>query len=143
LYSSREPWHGRHLVALPSSHSLGLENFTNSPTTQPVKSGPIKAANGKYALRGEGGSVDPIRFPYLAALNSTTGTRTTNMAIVYAQKPTLLSETFKVEICPEGYDCVVDQWIFDEAGADVVHYNFRFAGYRGNWQPFKDAGKKG
>jgi hypothetical protein len=87
--------------------------------------------------------VDPIRFPYLPDLKSTTRTRTMSMAIVYAQKPTLLSETLKMEICPEGYDCVVDQWIFDDAGADVVHHNFQFAGYRGNWQPFKDAGKKG
>jgi hypothetical protein len=143
LYSSGEPWRGRRLVALPSSHQLGLENFTISPTTQPVKFRPIKAANGKYALRGEGGSVDPIGFPYLAALKSTTGTRTTSMAIVYAQKPTLLSDTFKIETCLEGYDCVVDQWIFEKAGANMVHYDFRFTGYHGNWQPFKDVGKEG
>jgi hypothetical protein len=66
-----------------------------------------------------------------------------SMAIVYAQKPTFHSSAFEPETYPEGYECVIDQWMFDEAGTDMVHHDFRFAGYQGNWQPFKDAGEEG
>jgi hypothetical protein len=103
----------------------------------------VKVANGNYALRGEGSGADPIGFPYLAALKSTTGTRTTSMAIIYAKKPARTSSNVKVETCPKGYECVVDQWTFDDASMDMVYSNFRFAGYQGKWQPSKDAGKEG
>jgi hypothetical protein len=141
--SPTEPWHGRHLVALPTSHQLGLENFTVSPTTPPVRFRPVKVANGNYALQGEGEGTDSTGFPYLAALKSTIGTRTTSMALIYAQNPTLHPSSVDVGTCPEGYECVIDQWTFDDAGPDIVYPNFRFAGYQGRWKPMKDAKTEG
>jgi hypothetical protein len=87
--------------------------------------------------------VEPIGFLYLAALESTTGTRTMSLAIVYAQKPSLHLYKFEPDTCPKGYECVVDQWMFGEAGTDMVHRDFRFADYQGSWRPFKDAGQEG
>jgi hypothetical protein len=52
------------------------------------------------------------------------------------------SFTINPDTCPEGYECVVDQWTFD-AAVDMAYPNFRFVGFKGNWKPFKDAGKEG
>lgn len=103
----------------------------------------VKVTNGNYALQGEGGSDNLSAIPFLAALESTTGTRTSSMAIVYMSKLSLQSNKFYLNACPAGYVCVADQWIFDDAGTDMVLKNFRFAGFNGKWEPFKDAGKEG
>ncbi|KAH7382622.1 hypothetical protein DE146DRAFT_234510 [Phaeosphaeria sp. MPI-PUGE-AT-0046c] len=138
-----EPWHGRYLVALPSSEQLGLENFTVHPETPPLKFVPLKVINGNYALQGEGGSDDLSDIPFLAALKSTTGTRTISMAMVYMSRPNRQSNNFYPNACPDGYECVTDQWAMDDPGADMVRAGFKFAGFDGKWEPFKDAGKEG
>ncbi|KAH4125071.1 hypothetical protein HBI24_190120 [Parastagonospora nodorum] len=136
-----QPWHGRHVVALPTSHQLGFENFTVHPETPPLKFVPFRLRNGNFALQGEGSNEDPIKATYLAALKSTTGTRTASMAVMYFSKPIKHSETI-FDACPEGYECAVDQWMFD-AAVDNVYPNFRFEGFNGSWIPFKDAGTEG
>ncbi|KAF2824440.1 hypothetical protein CC86DRAFT_395635 [Ophiobolus disseminans] len=140
----KQPWDGRHIVALPTSHQLGFENYTVAPTTPPLNFRPIQVANGNYALCGEGDNDDHDRAPILVSLKSTTGTRTASMAVIYISKPARRHH-FKAnaDACPEGYECVADQWMFDSAGDDLVHSNFRFAGYTGTWEPFKDAGAEG
>ena len=65
------------------------------------------------------------------------------MAIVYIAKPTRRSFKVTSDVCPDGYECVADQWTFDAARSDMVHPDFRFEGFKGNWEPFKDAGKEG
>jgi hypothetical protein len=131
-------------VALPTSHQLGLENFTVSPTTPPLKFRPIRVAKGNYALRGEGDHDENNQAPFLVALKSTTGTRTASMAIVYISTPNLRRRFEPIaDACPQGYECVADQWTFDDADEDTVRPNFRFAGYEGTWEPFKDAGAEG
>jgi hypothetical protein len=129
-------------VALPSSHQLGLENFTVHPTTPPLKFRPVKLSSGNYALQGEDSNNNDSEAPYLVALNSKQGTRTASMAIVHMRQPTPHFFKAHVDSCPQGYDCVVDHWTFD-AAMDMTYPNFRFAGYKGNWAPFKDAGKEG
>lgn len=121
-------------MALPTSHQLGLENFTVSPTTPPLLFRPIQLANGHFALRGDGANDEHGAAPYLLALKSTTGTRTASMAVIYISK-SQRRHHFKTlaNACPEGYECAADQWTFDAAGADMVHPNFRFAGYQGTW----------
>ncbi|KAF1913165.1 hypothetical protein BDU57DRAFT_532247 [Ampelomyces quisqualis] len=138
-----EPWHGRHLVALPTSHQLGLENFTVSPTTPSSNFRPVEIGNGNYALRVDGHNDNPSKLSYLAALKSTTGTRTVSMAVVYASRPHYSANYLAVESCPAGYECVIDQWTFDEAESDMVYPNFRYAGFNGEWEPFKDAAPEG
>ncbi|KAF1926401.1 uncharacterized protein M421DRAFT_7012 [Didymella exigua CBS 183.55] len=146
---SDEPWHGRYLVNLPTSHRLGLENFTVHPETPGLKFLPIllRDDDNKYALRGEAVGDDLSRTPYLAALTNK-ATRTVSMKIVYL--PTPLRESFdtQTDACPKGYDCTADQWTFDEptptpGGRRNIYYNLRFGGFKGSWEPFKDAGKEG
>lgn len=134
---------------LPTSHRLGLENFTVHPETPGVKFLPIRLRDddNKYALRGEGIGDDLSRTPYLAALTNN-ATRTVGLKIVYLPSPLRESFETQTDACPEGYDCTADQWVFDEAtdypGADrQVYFNIKFGGFKGSWAPFKDAGKEG
>lgn len=145
-HSSRQPWHGRSLVTLPTTQRLGLENFTVFPVTPPLRFLPIRVRDddNKFALRGDGSGDDLSQTPYLTAL-ANKATRTVSLKIVYL--PTPLRESFETQIddCPEGYDCIADQWMFDEdsSGDGQVLYNMQFAGFKGKWFPFKDAGKEG
>ncbi|KAJ4989964.1 hypothetical protein SVAN01_04611 [Stagonosporopsis vannaccii] len=141
-----EPWHGRQLVELPTSDRLGFENFTVKPETLPLKFLPIRIRDddNKFALRGESVGDDLSRTPYLAALTNS-ATRTVSMKIVYL--PTPLRESFETQTdaCPKGYDCTADQWTFADIASreDQVHYDFTFGGFKGRWEPFKDAGIEG
>lgn len=131
---------------LPTSHRLGLENFTVNPETPPLKFLPIRLRDddNKFALRGYDSGDDLSRTPYLAALTNT-ATRTAGLKIVYL--PTPLRESFETQTdaCPEGYDCTADEWEFDDiaAGDSQTYYNLKFSGFKGRWEPFKDAGKEG
>ena len=146
LSQFRQPWHGRSLVTLPTTQRLGLENFTVFPVTPPLRFLPIRVRDddNKFALRGDGSGDDLSQTPYLTAL-ANKATRTVSLKIVYL--PTPLRESFETQIddCPEGYDCIADQWMFDEdsSGDGQVLYNMQFAGFKGKWFPFKDAGKEG
>ncbi|KAH6612050.1 hypothetical protein C7974DRAFT_90489 [Boeremia exigua] len=143
-----QPWHGRSLVNLPLSKRLGLENFTVNPETPALKFLPIRIHNedNKYALRGYGVGDDLSRTPYLAALTNN-ATRTVSLKIVYL--PTPLRESFKTQTdaCPEDYDCTADQWTFDDpsrlSSSAQFYRDLRFGGFKGRWEPFKDAGKEG
>lgn len=133
---------------LPSSNHLGLENFTVNPETPPLKFLPIRLRDddNKYALRGDAVGDDLSRTPYLAALTNN-ATRTVSLKIVYL--PTPLRESFETQTdaCPEGYDCTADQWTFGElspdSGRNQIYHDFEFGGFKGRWEPFKDAGKEG
>lgn len=136
-------------MSLPTSHRLGLENFTVHPETPGLQFLPIRLRDDddKYALRGFSVGDDLSRTPYLAALTNN-ATRTVSLKIVYL--PTPLRESFETQTdaCPEGYDCTADQWTFDEptptAGdSQQTCYNLKFSGFNGVWEPFKDAGKEG
>jgi hypothetical protein len=129
-------------VALPSSHQLGLENFTIHPTTPPLKFRPVKITNGNYALQIEGSYDGQTETPYLAALQSSGGTRTASMAIIRVSKPSCLSHKAANSPCMKGLSCTIDKWTFD-ASMDTVYPRLRFAGFEGSWEPFKDAGKEG
>jgi hypothetical protein len=111
--------------------------------TPPVKFRPVKVANGNYTLQGEGDDKDPLGMPYLSALKSTLGTRTTSMAFIYAHKSIQHSFNVEVDTCPEGYECIFDQWTFEDGSTNMVYLNFRFAGYQGKWEPMKDVKKEG
>ncbi|KAF9694000.1 hypothetical protein EKO04_007862 [Ascochyta lentis] len=138
-----KPWDGHYLVNLPSTNRLGLENFTVHPETPPLKFLPIRLRDdaNKYALRGDGVGDDLSRTPYLAAFTNN-ATRTVTLKIVYL--PTPLRESFETQTdaCPEGYDCTADQWMLDEPG-NGIYQDFKFGGFKGRWEPFKDAGKEG
>ncbi|KAH8729075.1 hypothetical protein GQ44DRAFT_747394 [Phaeosphaeriaceae sp. PMI808] len=142
-YILQEPWHKRHLVALPSSHRLGLENFTVQPSTPPLKFLPIQLSNGNWALRGEGGNSDQSKTPYLAALKSTSGTHTVSMAIIYMPSLSLIYSKATPSACPATYECIANQRSFDGANSDMIRTNFRFAGFDRGWKPSRDAGKEG
>lgn len=131
------------MVALPTSHQLGFENYTVAPTTPGLSFRTIKVSNGNYALRGEGENDGQDRAPFLVVLKDTIGTRTASMKVLYITSPQRIGQDAVAEACPEGYECVADQWTFDGAGEDLIHRNFRFAGYEGTWGPFKDAGAEG
>lgn len=122
---------------------MGLENFTVSPTTPPVKFRPIRLQNGNYALQGEGMKEQPHRLPYLAALKLPEGTRTISMGVVFLQVDGYQKRYDGFDGCPGNYGCIIDQWTFDPVQAYMIHQNFRFAGFEGAWEPFKDAGKEG
>ncbi|KAG9201936.1 hypothetical protein G6514_005131 [Epicoccum nigrum] len=145
FHSSRQPWHGRSLVTLPTTQRLGLENFTVHPATPPPQFIPVRIRDddNKFALRGDDSGDDLSQTPYLAAL-AHKATRTVSLKIVYL--PTPLRESFETlaEACPEGYECTTDQWVFDEddSGDGQILYNLQFAGFQGKWVPFKDAGKE-
>lgn len=141
LNSPQEPWHNRHIVQLPGSGQLGLENFTIHPPTPPVKFRPISLENGYYALEGE--EDDDERSPLLTALMSTKGTRTASMAMIYLPPPSEFQTRDEFVTCPEGYECSTGEWTFGNAGTDGVHEDFRFGKFKGQWQPFKDAGREG
>ena len=129
-------------MALPNSQQLGLENFTVHPETPPLMFIPVQITNGHYALQAEdNGDGEGSEMPCLAALESTSGTRTASMAVISALGTT--SDEAEFDSCPDGYTCVTDQWTFGDASADLVHPDFHFAGYKGNWAPFKDAGVEG
>jgi hypothetical protein len=113
---------------MPSSRQLGLENLTVLSPTPPLKFRPLKLSNGNYAVQGEIDGNDPSKASYLAALISSEGTRSASMASLYT--------------CPEGDECIADQWTF-APWINSVYANFRFAGFKGRWEPFKDAGKEG
>ncbi|KAJ8114305.1 hypothetical protein OPT61_g3788 [Boeremia exigua] len=146
--SPDEPWHGRHLVDLPTGDRLGLENFTVNPETPPLRFTPVRIRNddNRYALRGDGVGDDLSRIPYLAALINRV-TRTVSMKIVYL--PTPLQESFETQTdaCLQGYSCTADQWFFSDvgpiSGPKEVYRDFRFGGFRGRWELFKDAGREG
>jgi hypothetical protein len=108
------------------------------PETPGLLFRPVLVANGNYALR----TADAAAPAYLAALESTTGTRTASMAIVSVTMLTAHSFTVDAETCPEGYACVVDGWTFGE-GVGGVYPDFRFKGYRGKWKTVKDAAPEG
>jgi hypothetical protein len=61
------------------------------------------------------------------------------MFIVYTADPAQIDP----EACPQGYKCVADQWTLGAAGEDGVYPDFGYAGYRGKWAPFQDAGVEG
>ena len=66
------------------------------------------------------------------------------MAVIYIPKPTGRRHYEGIaDACPTGYECVADQWMFDDAGDDMVHPHFRFAGFGGTFEPFKDAAPEG
>jgi hypothetical protein len=131
-------------VALRTSHQLGLENFTVHPETPPLTFNPVQLANGNYALQAEdSGDGDGSKMPYLAALESVSGTRTASMAVISVLPGTSEAIEAEFDSCPDGYNCVTDQWTFGDASVDLVHPEFHFAGYKGNWAPFKDAGAEG
>jgi hypothetical protein len=108
------------------------------PETPGLMFRPVRVANGNYALQTSDASAPA----YLAALKSTTGTHTASMAIVSVTMLTSHSFTIDADACPEGYDCVVDQWVFGE-GVDGVYADFGFTGYRGKWKTVKDAAPEG
>lgn len=114
-----------------------------APETPPSKFLPIRlrANDDKYALREDSVTDDLSRSPYLAAL-ANNSTRTVSLKLVYLSTPMRESFETQTDACPEGYDCTADQWTLDEIG-DGVYQDFRFAGFRGKWEPFKDAGKEG
>lgn len=136
-------------MSLPTSHRLGLENFTVQPETSGLKFLPIRLRDddNKYALRGISVGDDLFRTPYLAALINN-ATRTVSLQIAYL--PTPLRESFETQIdaCPSGYDCTADEWTFDDptpvpGDTQKPYYNLKFSGFKGVWEPFKDAGKEG
>lgn len=104
---------------------------------------PVKVTNGNYALQSEGESDNLSDIPFLAALKSNTGIHTASMAIVYMWRPNDQSNSFYLNACPTGYECVANQWTFDDPSTDILRANFRFAGFNGKWEPFKDAGEGG
>ncbi|KZM28229.1 uncharacterized protein EKO05_0011070 [Ascochyta rabiei] len=147
LYSLRanspgKPWNGRYLVNLPSTKRPGLENFTVHSETPPLKFLPIRLRDNdnKYALRGGGWGNYLSRAPLAALTNN--ATRTVTLKIVYL--PTPLRESFETQTdaCPGGYDCTADQWTLGGLDYDVYR-DFRFGGFRGRWEPFKDVDKEG
>jgi hypothetical protein len=112
---------------MPSSRQLGLENLTILSPTPPLKFRPLKLLNGNYALQGEIDGDDPSKTSYLAALISNEGTRAASMA--------------SLDTCPKGDKCIADRWTFARS-INSVYPDFRFAGFEGRWEPFKDAGRE-
>ncbi|KAJ4324050.1 hypothetical protein N0V94_001552 [Neodidymelliopsis sp. IMI 364377] len=140
--SSTDSDESSHIVDFPDLERL--ENFTVHPETPPLKFLPIRLNDDdhKYALRGDGVGDDLFRTPYLAAVTNN-ATRTVSLKIAYL--PTPLRESFETQTdaCPEGYDCTADQWTLEDASDSGVYSDFRFGGFKGTWEPFKDAGKEG
>lgn len=130
-------------MTLPTLHQIGLENFTIHPPSPPIKLQPVHLTNGTYALRGEASGDDPTKTPYLAALKSKAGTRTVMVAFLSLSNSTDDSFNDDPEACPDGYECFADQWTFNEVGEGGVFPNLRFAGFKGRWEPFKDAAPYG
>jgi hypothetical protein len=114
------------------------------PETPPLRFLPIRLSDDddKYALRGDGVGDDLSRTPYLAALTNN-ATRTVSLKMVYL--PTPLRESFntQTDACPEDYECTADQWTLDEVDHNGIYGNFRFGGFMGKFEPFKDAGTEG
>ena len=117
--------------------------MTIHPPRPPIKLRPIRLTNGTYALRGEPIGGDLSKTSYLAALNSKAGTRTVSMAIINIPSPMQDSSEHDPEACPEGFECIADQWTLDEADKYGVYSNLQFAGFKGRWEPFKDAAPEG
>lgn len=57
---------------------------------------------------------------------------------------TPLHESFETQTdaCPAGYDCTADQWTLGEFD-DGIYPDLKFGGFKGRWEPFKDAGRDG
>ena len=49
-HSTRQPWHGRSLVTLPTTQRLGLENFTIHPETPPPQFLPVRIRDDDFKV---------------------------------------------------------------------------------------------
>ncbi|KAF1960709.1 hypothetical protein CC80DRAFT_500984 [Byssothecium circinans] len=105
----QEPYHNRHVVILPTSQNLGLENFTVHPDTPPILFAPIKLTSGNFALRAQFSGND-AETAFIAALLPTSGSGDVALMIVYAPEPTQESIKNEPDACPEGFTCIADQW---------------------------------
>lgn len=142
LHSPNEPWHNRHLVQLPTTQMLGLENFTVHPITPPFTFMPVQiGGDGRYGLRALDGIGDDENLePWVAAIKPKNGIRTVAMKVVALPNPFTGDDYFD---CPDGCDCENDTWTASEGGPQGGLQFFGYGGFHGAWIPTKDAGAEG
>ncbi|KAF2684393.1 hypothetical protein K458DRAFT_431357 [Lentithecium fluviatile CBS 122367] len=129
-----EPYHQRHLVLLPNSYRLGLENFTVHPTTPPVTFTPVRLASGRYALRGTpAASAGASETPYIAVFTAKDGSRPATMGVVLAPGSSKEEIDAEPEACENGFECRADVWTGVDGG------KLEYAGKTGTWEPVKEA----
>jgi hypothetical protein len=130
-------------VPLPTSHRLGLANFTLHPAPAPLKLTPVQivtSSSTTWALQGPAGD-DLSLTPFLAAIINPS-THTVSMSLVHLPSPLASSFAASPAACPTGCLCAADQWTFD-VGADGALANLGFGEFKGKWVPFRDAGEEG
>jgi hypothetical protein len=133
-YSAKEPYHHRHLVLLPNSWRLGLENFTIHPETPPVTFTPERLSSGNFALRGtytyDTGATE---MSYIAALIAKDGARPITMGLVFAPAPDQGTIDNEPEACPDGFECKADVW------TGVAGGELKLGSEAGVFEPIKEA----
>ncbi|KAF2105804.1 hypothetical protein BDV96DRAFT_607914 [Lophiotrema nucula] len=108
-----EPWHGRHIVQLPTSGRLG-------PPSQP-------------------GSSDSSRIPLVAALTSNlwTGDKAASLRVLEGNSPEDVNDD-----CPDVARCKADDWNVNFDGSDRPT-PLTFGGFPGVFAAVKDASPEG
>ncbi|KAF2242387.1 hypothetical protein BU26DRAFT_438867, partial [Trematosphaeria pertusa] len=140
----KEPWHNRHLIPIPTSQILGLENFTVHPATPPVLFTPIELSpgTGNYAFRAAYSGDDLSQTPYIAALTSNAENHDVSMKVIPLPDPTDESIQLNPNACPENYECKADAWTAKpNQNGELTALGIE--GLEGAWEPIKDAGKGG
>ncbi|KAH7121022.1 hypothetical protein B0J11DRAFT_54948 [Dendryphion nanum] len=138
-FAPEQPWHGRHLVLLPSSRRLGLENFTVHPTTPPITFTPLQlASTSSFALALPGGSDDENQNPWLAAFKAHSST-TASFGTIVSLDPNDVKGT-----CPADVEeCQANGFtMYQGQGGDPGLKRLSFDGFQGGaFQAVKDAPK--
>ncbi|KAF2275765.1 uncharacterized protein EI97DRAFT_434172 [Westerdykella ornata] len=160
LQVAQHPWQGRPLLQLPTTHLIGLENFTIHPPSAGLTVLPIRIPKQEpplYALRIPSPSDDLTNTPYLAALlpASNGKPKWASAAPIFVPDPT--GETVRKwrDRCPRGWECGADAWVIysgtdagDEsqsagsvcvAGERQPLGKLAYGGFNGHWEAVKDA----
>ncbi|KAF2012950.1 hypothetical protein BU24DRAFT_261911 [Aaosphaeria arxii CBS 175.79] len=130
-HAPEQPWHQRHLVLLPSSQLLGLENFTVHPTTPPFTFTPIPIpSTPNYAFRAPFAGDDRTATPYLSAI-STTASRSSNLGVLPGPDPNHIAR------CPEQKNCSANA--FSVYDGDTGFKRLSLEVFPGAFEAVKDA----
>ncbi|KAF2746202.1 hypothetical protein M011DRAFT_88526 [Sporormia fimetaria CBS 119925] len=150
VHAPEQPWHHRHIIQLPSTRLLGLENFTRRPETTPVTVLPIQIPDkAEYALRVPDRGDDLSRTPYVSALlPKDTARGSVSLRIIYIPDPRDETIGRNPDACPGGKKCAASAFVLygmdspnpeDGVVEEKLLGKLAYSGFEGHWEAVKDA----
>lgn len=136
-----QPYHNRHIIKLPKTQLLGLENFTVHPETPPQTFVPIQIPNKpSYALRIPSGTDDLTRTPWITVLlPKKPYPRSASLGEILAPEPGKVEPT-----CRKGKTCIGDGFRIgvprggSTGNGEGSLGKLAFGGFEGHWEVLKD-----